>query len=163
MIRECIICGRQFEGRPNATLCSGACRLESKKNYMKKYREEHSEKLAEEKRKWYCNKKGVAFKPKDPALKKEPPQPPKLEPIVAKNPANYYIARQSKIICQSTKWGRKYLKTERLDQIVMLSAELSKLGIERLSYGYLSAMRTIDRDRYLRLLKSVVDAKEASA
>ena len=161
--RECIVCGKLFLGRPNSNVCSGACRLESKRRYMAKYREENSEKIAEDKRKWYFRKKGAAFVPK-PKPKEEAATPKEdtLELVNVKNPKNYYLNSQSRIICKDSRWGRKYLKRDRLDQIVMLSTELSQLGIERLTYGYLSAIRDLDQRRYLRLLKAVVDAKEAS-
>lgn len=163
MIRTCTICGKQFEGRPNSNVCSGACRLESKRRYMAKYREENSEKIAEDKRKWYFRKKGAAFVPK-PKPKEEaaPAKEDTLELINVKNTNGYFIAHSAKTICKDSRWGRKYLKRDRLEQIVMLSAELSQHGIARISYGYLSAMWTYEPRRYLNLLKAVVDAKEAS-
>ena len=161
--RECIVCGKLFLGRPNSNVCSGACRLKSKRRYMAKYREENSEKIAEDKRKWYFRKKGAAFVPK-PKPKEEaaPPKEDTLELVNVKNPKKYYLYSQSRIICKDSRWGRKYLKRDRLEQIVMLSAELSQHGIARISYGYLSAMWTYEPRKYLNLLKAVVDAKEAS-
>lgn len=164
ILKKCIICGRQFEGRPNSTLCSGACRIEYKRRYMEKYRKENREKLAEDKRKWYCQNKGIPFYRKKETKPKEPTKVEKPAPIITeKNPKEFYIANESKIICKNSTWGRKYLRRDRLEQIVFLSTELSKLSIEKLSYGELSAIRTYDKYYYLKLLKAVVDAKEASA
>ena len=161
--RECIVCGKLFQGRPNAKVCSGVCRLESKRIYMAKYREENLEKIAEDKRKWYFHKKGAAFVPKPkPKVEAASPKEDTLGQINAKNKKSYYLHSQSRIICKDSRWGRKYLRRDRLDQIIMLSTELSQLGIESLTYGYLSAIRDLDERRYLRLLKAVVDAKEAS-
>ena len=161
--RECIVCGKLFLGRPNSNVCSGACRLESKRRYMAKYREENSEKIAEDKRKWYFRKKGAAFVPKPkPKVEAAQPKGEALDIILEKNTNGYFIAHSAKAICKDSRWGRKYLKRDRLEQIVMLSAELSQHGIARISYGYLSAMWTYEPRRYLNLLKAVVDAKEAS-
>ena len=155
MIKLCAICGKPFEGKANATLCSGVCRLEYKKQYMAHYRNEHKDKISEQKSKWYHRKRGTKFVPKMPIL---PPE--EQAQIEASNGKEYYIASNSKIICQESAWGRCYLRQKRLDQLVMLSSELSRLGIAKITYGYLSAIRDFDRHRYLTLLKAVVDAKE---
>lgn len=161
VVRECVVCGKKFLGRPNATLCSGECRIANKKNYMAVYREKNADKIKEDKRKWYCNYKGVAFVPKEPQV---PPQRKEedVKPIQAKDRKMYYLSNEQKVICKDSRWGRKYLKRDRLEQLVMLSAELSAEGIAKISYGYLSAIRDFEVHRYLRLLKSVIDAKEAN-
>lgn len=160
VVRECTICGKKFLGPPNATLCSGECRIAYKKKYMTAYREKHADKIKEDKRKWYCNHKGVAFVPKEsqapPKRKEEDVKPTR------QRSKNYFLDNEQKIICKDSRWGRKYLKLDRLEQLVMLSAELSAEGIAKISYGYLSAIRDFEVHRYLRLLKSVIDAKEAN-
>lgn len=162
VVRECVVCGKKFLGRPNATLCSGECRIASKKSYMAAYREKNADKIKEDKRKWYCNHKGVAFVPKEPQAPPKRKEEDVKPPIQAKDKKNYYLANEQKVICKDSRWGRKYLTRDRLEQLVMLSAELSAEGIAKISYGYLSAIRDFEVHRYLRLLKSVIDAKEAN-
>lgn len=149
---NCVICGKEFEGRANAKCCSGACRIDYKKQYNLEYRYNNQAIIKEQKRKWYAKKHDSAYKPKEEKMEELPPD--------NCNGRNYYINQQSKIICRSSKWGRSYYRRDRLEQIVMLSAELSESGIARLSYGYLSAIRDYDKDRYLRLLSAVVVSKE---
>lgn len=155
MIRICSVCGKPFEGRPNSFKCSEACRLEAKKQYMAKYRQLHKGKVAEAKSKWYHKKKGTPYIPKV-----KPDESLKFEDMNASNSKDHYLKQKSRVICQDSTWGRTYFTQSRLDQLVMLSTELSQLNILRITYGYLSAIRDFDKERYLSLLKQVVDAKE---
>lgn len=147
MIRTCVICGTQFEGRPNALCCSGPCRLEHKKRYNIAYRDKHYSSIQEGKRKWYAKKMDIQFKPKEEPEVKESEIPKSIKHTPAYT------------ICRSSRWGRRYLRLDRMEQIVALSTELSKLNIARLTYGYLSAIRDNQYNYYLRLLEAVVKEK----
>lgn len=59
---------------------------------------------------------------------------------------------------KASSWGKTYYKAERLDRIVMLSRALSEYNLEKLTYGYLSAM--YETGAYMRLLNQVLKIKE---
>lgn len=149
MLKICAICGKEFDGGPRAKVCSGPCRLEEKRRYNKEYREKHFSSIREQKAKWYAKSKGKVFVP--------PAETPKEEEFKVDKSKDY---RGTLYICRSSVWGRRWLKKDRLEQIVSLSTELSRHNIAKLSYGQLSAMEEKERNRYNGLLEKVVKAKE---
>lgn len=153
MIRVCKICGKEFEGRANNTLCSGVCRMEAKRRYQNEYRSLNRDKIKQQQHENYCKRKigaptiassdNIALDfALDPQTKTEA-KPTKREPMPDK--------------FKGSLWGRKYYKTDRMEKIVMLSSALSKYGIEKLSYGQLSAM--FESGRYFSLLNRVLTIK----
>lgn len=158
MIRICKICGKQFEGRANASICGGACRLEAKREYQRKYKLSNYEKIKSQKRA-YWNKThpkedpvtiahsdnialdGVAAAPPDPKPKRKP------KPL------------EHKKIATDSKWAKTYAKADRLTKISMLSCALDKLGITHLSYGQLST-KWLTHEYYSLLQQMLNRAKE---
>lgn len=59
MIVKCRICGKEFKGRANSCICSGACRLEAQKEYQKKYRMLYPNRVKERQRKWWNENRAV--------------------------------------------------------------------------------------------------------
>lgn len=145
MIRTCVICGKQFQGRANATLCSGICRLESKRRYQREYTSINREKIKEQKRNYYkiASSDNIALKfAPDPKPKPKPKPRKKLRSDMFKG----------------SKWARDYYNANRLVQISMLSAALSEYEIAHLSYGQLSLID--DTEKYYSYLKQVLSLKE---
>lgn len=153
MIRVCKICGREFEGRANRDYCSAVCRMEGKRRYQQEYRELNRDKVKQQQHEKYCKRKQGALTiarsdnialdfDLDPQPKPEA-KPTKREPMPDK--------------FKGSQWGRKYYRADRMDKIVMLSSALSKYGIEKLSYGQLSAI--FESGRYFTLLKRVLAIK----
>ncbi len=153
MIRTCIICGKQFEGRANATICSGVCRLEYKRRYQIKYKSLNREKVKEQQRKSYAKNYSAAVNitsSDNIALNIAPDPKPKRKP----KPKLKYRPE----IFKDSQWGRDYYKSDRLVQISMLSAALSKYEIEHLSYGQLSLID--GTEKYYSYLKQVLNIKK---
>ena len=156
MIRTCTICGKQFEGRANATVCSGVCRLEAKKIYQREYKKSHYEKIKSDQRAYWAKRKAVekAFninKSDNIALDIAAAAPPKTK----RKPK----PQEHKKIATDSKWAKKYAEADRLTKIAMLSWALDKLGIAYLTYGQLSTKWLTDE--YYSLLQQVLNrAKE---
>lgn len=142
MIRTCIVCGKQFEGRGNKKVCSGICRLENKRLYQAQYRKLYPEKC---KKTWNdCyHKKREAQRKLDIKITPDPKPKRKKQPMPD--------------IYKSSEWGKDYYRADRLTQISMLSGELSKYEIANVSYGYLSAI--FESGRYFSLLKQILSIK----
>ena len=156
MIRTCTICGKQFEGRANATVCSGVCRLEAKRRYQREYKSSHYEKIKNyQKKSWYKQKAiEKAFnitKSDNIALDVAAVAPPK--------PKRKPKPLEHKKIATDSKWAKKYAEADRLTKIAMLSWALDKLGIAHLSYGQLST-KWLTHEYYSLLQQVLNRAKE---
>ena len=160
MIRICTICGKQFEGRANATVCSGVCRLEAKRRYQREYKASHYDKIKTYQRVNWAKRKAIekAYNitksdniTLDVAAAAPPDPKPKRKPLPLEH----------KKIATDSKWAKKYAEADRLTKIAMLSWALDKLEIARLSYGKLSTKWLTDE--YYRLLQQVLNkAKEGA-
>lgn len=53
MLKECVVCGAQFDARGTAITCGSKCRLERDRLTRKAYREAHPEMVRGINRKWY--------------------------------------------------------------------------------------------------------------
>lgn len=147
MKKVCRICGKTFEGRANATVCSGVCRLEAKKLYAKEYKEKYPNKVKKSQKDHYEK------------VKNEKQIMQQLEEVKPKRKIAYVRneteAEKYRNLCKESKWGRKYKAACRLDQIAMLSWALDYLGIARMSYGDLSVIYYTQK--YDDLLKRVLN------
>lgn len=147
MKKVCMICGKTFEGRANATVCSGVCRLEAKKLYAKEYKEKYPNKVKKSQKDHYekvKSEKQIMHQPEEVK--------PKRKIVYVKDESE---ADKLRNLCKESKWGRKYKSAFRLDQIAMLSWALDYLGIARMSYGDLSVI--YDTPKYDSLLKRVLN------
>lgn len=149
MIKICKVCGKEFEGKANSTVCSGVCRLEYQKQYQIQYKQENKDYLKNYNKRWY------AMHNNQPVPKKVSKQD-SLDNIVCLKKPNKPKAMPDTY--KASSWGRKYWKAERLDKIVMLSSALSKWNIARLSYGQLSAI--FESGRYMTMLYDVLSLEE---
>ena len=149
MIRSCKICGKQFEGRADATLCSGTCRLEAKRRYAKEYRECHGDRVRAAQRKWWNNNraKPVVISQSD-----------NLDLTFESAPKKKNKKKTPEPKYTGSKWAKVYTKANRLTKISMLSWQLSKLEIAHLSYGELSLIW--DTEKYNNLLYKVLKIKQ---
>ena len=148
MKKICKVCGKEFEGRVNSTVCSGTCRIEYQKQYQLKYKQENKEYVKNYNQRWY------AMHSNQPVSKKIPEE-------VLNNVVTLKAQKKPKTMPDNYKassWGRKYWKADRLDKIVMLSSALSKWNLERLTYGQLSAI--FESGRYMTLLYKVLRLEE---
>ena len=147
MKKVCRICGKTFDGRANATVCSGVCRLEAKKLYAKEYKEKYPNKVKKSQKDHYEK------------VKNEKQIMQQLEEVKPKRKIAYVRneteAEKLRNLCKESKWGRKYKAAYRLDQIAMLSWALDYLGIARMSYGDLSVIYYTQK--YDSLLKRVLN------
>lgn len=153
MIKVCKVCGKEFEGKANSTVCSGVCRLEYQKEYQKKYKKENRDYLSNYNRRWYAMRNNMPIPKK---VTKD--QINNLDVEVVKN--SDIIKPKPKAIpdiYKASSWGRKYYKAERLDRIIFLSSALSRHGIAYMSYGQLSAI--YESGRYMKLLYQVLSAE----
>lgn len=156
MIRTCTICGKLFEGRANATVCSGVCRLESKRRYQREYKAIHYDKIKTYQRENWAKRKAIEkaygiIKSDNIALDSAAAAPPK--------PKRKPKPLEHKKIATDSKWAKTYAKADRLTKISMLSWALDKLGIAQLSYGQLSTKWLTNE--YYSLLQQVLNrAKE---
>lgn len=147
MKKVCRICGKIFDGRANATVCSGVCRLEAKKLYAKEYKEKYPNKVKKSQKDHYekvKNEKQIMQQPEEVK--------PKRKIAYVRNETE---AEKLRNLCKESKWGRKYKAAYRIDQIAMLSWALDYLGIARMSYGDLSVI--YDTQKYDSLLKRVLN------
>jgi len=152
MIRVCKICGKEFNGRPNASLCSGACRLAAQRIYQKEYNLRNPEKSKAAKRAYWNrthNKEDAVTITDSDNLDLT------FEPVKRKKKKSKKRLPKYK----GSKWADVYSKADRLTRISMLSGALSKYEIEHLSYGYLSLIW--DTEKYKRLLDRVLKIKKA--
>lgn len=148
MIKICKVCGKEFEGKINSTVCSGICRIEYQRQYQLKYKQENKDYLKNYNQRWY-------------AMHNNQPVPSKVEKETINNIISLKDQKKPKAIpdtYKSSSWGRKYWNAERLDKIVMLSSALGKWNLERLTYGQLSAI--YDSGRYMTLLYKVLSLEE---
>lgn len=156
MIRVCKICGKEFEGRANANICSGTCKIESQRIYQREYKKAHYERVKSDQRAYWARQKAVekAFninKSDNIALDSAAAAPPKAK----RKPKPL----EHKKIATDSKWAKKYAEADRLTKIAMLSWALDKLGIAHLSYGLLSTKWLTNE--YYSLLQQVLNrAKE---
>lgn len=156
MIRTCTICGKLFEGRVNATVCSGICRLESKRRYQREYKALNYEKIRASQNA-YWNKTHSKEEPinithsDNIALDVAAVAPPK--------PKRKPKPLEHKKIATDSKWAKKYAEADRLTKIAMLSWALDKLGIAHLSYGQLST-KWLTHEYYSLLQQVLNRAKE---
>ena len=151
MIVKCRICGKEFKGRANSCICSGACRLEAQKEYQKKYRMLYPNKVKERQRKWWNENRAVMPEIKSSdniALANVSDPKPKASKKKKKVEPKY----------TGSKWAEDYTNADRLTKISMLSKELSKYDIAHVSYGVLSTLW--DSGRYEALLHKVLRIKE---
>ncbi len=149
MIVKCRICGKEFKGRANASICSAACRAEARKEYQKKYRMLYPNKVKDRQRKWWSENRA-----KMPEIKSS-------DNIALANVSESKASRKRKKVepkYTGSKWADDYTNADRLTKISMLSNELSKYDIAHLSYGVLSTMW--DSGRYEALLHKVLRIKE---
>ena len=150
MIRVCKICGKEFEGRFNASVCSPECKKENARIKAREYRECNAEKVRAAQRKWWNENRAVnitqsdnldlGFATKEIKSKKSIKTKAKPEPKYT-----------------GSKWAKDYTKANRLTKISMLSWQLSKHEIAHLSYGELSLIW--DTEKYNNLLKRILDIK----
>lgn len=156
MIKTCVICGKEFEGRANATTCSGECRLEAKKNYQRVYVKNHRDKIRKYQRENWAKRKAIekAYHitksdniALDIAAAAKPKPKPKIKP------------QEHKKIATDSKWAKMYAAADRLTKIAMLSWALDKLGIAHLSYGQLST-KWLTHEYYSLLQQVLNRAKE---
>lgn len=154
MIRVCKICGKEFEGRANASICSGACRLAAQRIYQKEYNLRNPEKAKASKRAYWNrthNKEdAVTITDSDNLDLNFESVKPKRKKKKAKKKLPKY---------KGSKWAEVYSNSDRLTRIAMLSGELSKYEIADLSYGALSLIW--DTEKYKRLLDRVLKIKKA--
>lgn len=151
MIVKCRICGKEFKGRANASICSAACRAEARKEYQKKYRMLYPDKVKARQRKWWNENRAVMPEIKSSdniALANVSEPKPKASKKKKKVEPKY----------TGSKWADYYTKADRLTKISMLSKELSKYDIAHLSYGSLSTLW--NTGRYEALLHKVLRIKE---
>jgi len=151
MIRVCKICGKEFEGRANASICSGACRLEAQRIYQKEYSLRNPEKSKASKRA-YWNK----TQSKEAAVAGTDSDNLDLNFKSVKQKKKKAKKRLPKY--KGSKWAEVYSKSDRLTRISMLSGELSRYEIDHLSYGDLSLI--CDTEKYKRLLDRVLKIKQ---
>lgn len=144
MIVTCRICGRKFEGRANACICSGVCRLEANRRNMERYRRANPEKYKQRQRD-YWNRTHAKKEPVTKKSSEDPEKVTKPEPKPLKH----------KKIAKDSEWAKKYAAADRLTKIAMLSGALSKLEIEHVNYGQLSLIWL--SDEYYKLLQQVLD------
>ena len=114
--------------------------LSSEKKYQREYKKSNWDAIKASQRKWYNEnvKEEAATATATISYVK---QKPKAMPDVYR----------------SSRWGSIYYKAERLDRIVMLSTALSIYNIEKISYGYLSAI--YESSRYMTLLYKILKIK----
>lgn len=153
MIRTCTICGKLFEGRANATVCSGVCRLEAKRRYQREYKASHYDKIKTYQRENWAKRKAIEkaygiTKSDNIALDVAAAAP-------APKPKKKPKPLEHKKIATDSKWAKVYAAADRLTKIAMLSWALDKLGIAHLSYGQLSTKWLTDE--YYSLLQQVLD------
>ena len=139
-LRTCKICGKQFEGRFNSTLCSDECKRENKRIYAQEYRTAYTDKIRERQRQWWNEHKAVNITSADLQESKRKKNKKHNEPKYT-----------------GSKWAKLYTKGDRLTRIAMLSWALSQYNIAHLSYGYLSLIW--DTEKYNLLLQQVVRLK----
>lgn len=153
MIVKCRICGKEFKGRANSCICSGACRLEAQKEYQKKYRLLYSNKVKDRQRKWWNDNRA-----KTQEIKRS--DNIALANVATSDPKPKKAKKKKKVEPKYTgsKWAEDYTNADRLTKISMLSKELSKYDIAHVSYGVLSTLW--DSDRYEALLHKVLRTKE---
>lgn len=156
MIRTCTICGKLFEGRANATVCSGICRLESKRRYQREYKALNYEKIrASQNAYWnktHSKEESINITHSDNiALDFAAVAPPK--------PKRKPKPLEHKKIATDSKWAKKYAEADRLTKIAMLSWALDKLEIAHLSYGQLST-KWLTHEYYSLLQQVLNRAKE---
>lgn len=147
MKKVCRICGKTFDGRANATVCSGVCRLEAKKLYAKEYKEKYPNKVKKSQKDHYekvKNEKQIMQQPEEVK--------PKRKIAYVRNETE---AEKLRNLCKESKWGRKYKAAYRIDRIAMLSWALDYLGIAKMSYGDLSGIYYTQK--YDDLLKRVLN------
>lgn len=151
MIKVCKICGKEFEGRANSCICSGACRLEAQKEYQKEYKKRYPDKVKARQRKWWNDNRAFMpeIKSSDNIALANVSDPKPKESKKKKKAEPKYTGSQ---------WAEDYTTADRLTKISMLSKELSKYDIVHLSYGVLSTMW--DSGRYEALLHKVLRIKE---
>ena len=145
MIKKCIICGKEFENIRNAKTCSKACRAEAIKKYQREYRRSNWDIIKDKQKEYYDNR----FQRKQVN-----------EDIIVGQVVKVYKPKKMPMpdSYKASSWGKTYYKAERLDRIVMLSRALSEYNLEKLTYGYLSAM--YETGAYMRLLNQVLKIKE---
>lgn len=153
MIVKCRICGKEFNGRANASICSAACRAEARKEYQKKYRMLYPNKVKDRQRKWWSENRA-----KMPEIKSSDNIDLANVSVADLTPEQAIKKRKSKPKYTGSKWADNYTNADRLTKISMLSNELSKYEIAHLSYGVLSTMW--DSGRYEALLHKVLRIKE---
>lgn len=152
MIRVCIICGKEFEGRYNASVCSGVCRIEYQRRYQQQYKQKNKDYIQNYNKRWY-------------AMHNNKPLPKKVskEDIIA-NIVTLKVREPKKVmpdIYKGSSWGKRYWKADRLDRIVYLSSALSKHGLSYLTYGQLSAI--YEEKKYMDLLYKVLLLEEVQS
>lgn len=152
MIRVCKICGKEFEGRANASICSGACRLAAQRIYQKEYNLRNPDKAKASKRA-YWNK--THAKEAAVTITDSDNLDLTFEPVKRKKKKSKKRLPKYK----GSKWAEVYSNSDRLTRIAMLSGELSKYEIAHLSYGALSLIW--DTEKYKRLLDRVLKIKKA--
>lgn len=158
MIRTCTICGKLFEGRANATVCSGVCRLEAKRRYQREYKASHYDKIKTYQRENWAKRKAIEkaygiTKSDNIALEFAAAAPPKANHKTKPKPLEH------KKIAKDSKWAKTYAAADRLTKIAMLSWALDKLGIAHLSYGQLST-KWLTHEYYSLLQQVLNRAKE---
>lgn len=158
--RTCIICGSKFMGRANATLCSGPCRLEYKRRYSREYKKMNYESIRSYQKQWReCgSKKGKEDTEKEHKRPEEGIKGKVMENIKDEK-AKAERRKSAPDIYRASKWGRIYWEAERLDRIVMLSTAIAKYNIDKMTYGYLSAI--YESGRYMTMLYKVLQIKAA--
>ena len=156
MIRTCTICGKLFEGRANATVCSGVCRLESKRRYQREYRAIHYDKIKTYQRENWAKRKAIE---KAYGITNSDNIALDFAAAATPKPKRKPKPLEHKKIATESKWAKTYAKADRLTKISMLSWALDKLGIAHLSYGQLSTKWLTNE--YYSLLQQVLNrAKE---
>ena len=152
----CCICGKEFNGRANATVCSAICRMERNKRYAAKYRKKNPDKVRAQQRA-YWNKTNVTEELDK--IKQSDNLDLTFNPVVAPDPKPKKKKKAKKPQPQYTgsKWAKVYTKADRLTKISMLSGALSLYEIAHLTYGQLSLIW--DTDKYNKLLQQVVNRK----
>lgn len=148
MKKICKICGREFEGKANACICSGPCRLEAQKKYQQKYKINNMNKIRKRQRNWYHNNKALGAVNSSDNLDLEFDR-------------DKEVKKQNKFAKKKftgSAWAERYTNLSRLDRIALLSKELSDYKLANLSYGTLSGM--YETGRYNALLHKVLRIKE---
>lgn len=143
VIKQCIICGEEFNANGGANVCSDECRKERDKQYRRQYYQANKEEIKNKRKKYYQNNKEKVLKSikkyhkdnREKILKQRKQYRQDNKEHIEQYREQYYQKNREKVLESNKKSSKKYYQNNR-DVILLKQAAYKKERVSELIKQY---------------------------